>query len=114
MEQLNYVHLRGMVGRVSYSDVAGSKIVRMTVATNFCYKDRFGGAVIETTWHTVCGFASEGISMDIEKGDIVDVEGRIHQIQYTNSNGEPKSDIEIRAKSISKIEIGETPVMETD
>ena len=51
MEQLNRVELRGTVGSVYIKDFGTTRCVNFSVATNYCFKDREGCPVIETTWH---------------------------------------------------------------
>lgn len=49
MESLNAVKLRGVVGTIRISQIGETKVARMSVATNYAYRDKDGNAVIETT-----------------------------------------------------------------
>lgn len=102
MEQLNRVELRGVVGSVRESKVADIVIVRLTVATNFMYKDNDGNVVIETTWHAVEKFYAE--SPGIQKGDNVWVVGRMKSQKYVNAEGEERTNSIVRAHRIEKID----------
>ena len=52
MEQLNKIELRGIIGSVYVKDFVNTKAANFSVATNHCYKDREGNAVIETTCYS--------------------------------------------------------------
>lgn len=89
MEQLNRIELRGAVGSVKLQAFSEAKVARITVATNYAYKDKTGAAVIETSWHNV--IAREGRNLkDLErlrKGMKVYVQGRLRYQKYTGSDG---------------------------
>lgn len=51
-EQLNKVELLGTVGSISVNTVGGTKMARLSLATNYGYRDREGNAVIETTCYS--------------------------------------------------------------
>lgn len=102
MEQLNRVELRGIVGSVRESKVGDRMITRLTVATNFAYKDSEGCAVIETTWHTVSTWSDAPLG--IQKGDSVEVIGRIRNQRYMNAAGEDCTCVEIFARNVVKLD----------
>ncbi|MBQ9548496.1 MAG: single-stranded DNA-binding protein [Bacteroidales bacterium] len=106
MEQLNRIELRGLVGSVKVQDVSGRKVARLTVATNFAYKDRNGNAVIETTWHNVSAWEGRDICpLDkITRGDKVSVTGRVKNQKYTGSDGVERSASDIQASRLQLIE----------
>lgn len=52
MEQLNKVELIGIVGSVYVKDFGNMRRVFFSVATNYCFKDREGCPVIETTCYS--------------------------------------------------------------
>lgn len=106
MEQLNRIEIRGNVGSVHLQAIDDRrKMARITVATNFAYKDRDGNAVIETSWHSV--FAREGkniLGLDkIARGDKVYVLGRIRYQKYTGLDGVERMSAEIVAARLSVI-----------
>ena len=110
LQQLNRVELIGTVGRVNNQDVADKTIVRLSVATNYAYRDRDGGAVIETTWHQVTAFDEKGCAgaRALARGDKVRVLGRITANKYTDASGEQKTIFEVIASSIEKIDTTST------
>ena len=52
MEQLNRVELRGTVGSVYVKDFGTTRCVNFSVENNYCFKDREGCPVIETTCYS--------------------------------------------------------------
>lgn len=109
MEQLNKVILRGFIGTARTTNVAGTSMIRMSVATNLAYRGQDGCAVIETTWHNVIAFAGKDICdlNTLGKGDKVEVTGRIRNQRYTTADGTEASTVEIVATRLSKIESDE-------
>ena len=79
MEQLNRVELRGTVGSVYVKDFGNTRCVNFSVATNYCFKDREGCPVIETTWHRVIAWENQDTAdaFRMKKGDSVHVLGRL-------------------------------------
>ena len=61
MEQLNRIELRGVVGSIRTQTFSDNVMARMTVATNYAYKDREGAAVIDTSWHSVVAWEGKNI-----------------------------------------------------
>lgn len=102
MEQLNRVELRGIVGSVRENKAGELIIVNMTVATNYAYRTKGGEPVIETTWHNVskCFEKSPGI----QKGDYVEVIGRLKNERYVRVDGTEVCSTRVSAKSITKID----------
>lgn len=100
MEHLNRVELRGVVGSVRKTKLSECTVTRFTVATNYVYKAADGTIVDETTWHTVINW--NGI--EIEKGDKVEVVGRIRCNRFTTESGEEKLLYEITASEVRKVE----------
>ena len=106
MEQLNSVTLRGIIGSVRVQDIQDRKVANFTVATNFAFKGRDGEAVIETTWHNVTAW-SGGKTADLtklQKGQSVEVHGRIRNQRYTSSDGVERSSVDILAREVSIID----------
>ena len=52
MEPLNRIELRGFVGSVYVKDFGNTKATNFSLATNYAYKDKSGGPVIETTCYS--------------------------------------------------------------
>ena len=106
MEQLNSVTLRGIVGSVRVQDVQDRKVANFTVATNLAFKCRDGEAIIETTWHNVTAW-SGGKTADLallQKGQCVEVYGRIRNQRYTGADGMERSSIDILAREVRIID----------
>ena len=105
MNFINKVELQGTIGRVSTTNIADKLCTRFSMATNYCYKDRDGNAVRETTWHNVVAFAGEntGDAPNLNKGDKVLVKGRIQNRNYITESGEPKQITEILANEVRVI-----------
>lgn len=104
MEFLNKVELRGIVGNIRVQEYGDSKLARIAVATNYAYKDRDGGVVLDTSWHNVIAWEGRNIQClnQIQKGTPVCVEGRIRYQKYTDFQGVEHDTTEIIA---SKVEI---------
>lgn len=114
MEQLNRIQLRGIIGSLRITEVQGKKIARISVATNYCFRDAEGVAVIETTWHNVTAWEKGPYVTDfdkLEKGKAVFVEGRLVTQRYTGADGEARYTYEVRANALNIIE--EPLTMET-
>ena len=105
MEQLNRVELRGTVGNIYIKDFGTTKCVNFSVATNYCFKDREGYPVIETTWHRVLAWESRDTAdaFKMKKGDSVHVLGRLRIQRYTGADGVERQAVEIIAKSVTVI-----------
>lgn len=96
------VKLVGRVGRTS--DNPGG--VSFSLATNQVYKDRYGGAVIETTWHMVSvlkGTDGYEAAKGLLRGDQTAINGYLHAITYVNANGDECIRYVVVANSIEKI-----------
>lgn len=106
---MNKVELRGNVGSVRLQKVGDRQVVRFTLATNYAYKDKNGGAQIETTWHTVVAWQGKGTeSLDkIEKGSKVSVLGRIRCEKYQGTDEQEHTAYEVVARKIDIIGDGE-------
>lgn len=103
MEQLNKVELRGIVGNARIQDIGETQMIRFSVATDYFFKDKNGGIVVETTWHQVVAFKNDNMPdfSTIVKGAGVEVKGRIRNQRYTDSNGVERTTTEILANTIS-------------
>ncbi len=105
MEHLNQVELKGVIGSVKIDEVAGTRVARFSMATNYTHLDCTGCAIIETTWHTVTAWqGAVALSLDLlEKGSKVHVFGRLRQHQYISDTGERRSTVDILAHSLRMI-----------
>ncbi len=89
MEQLNRIEIRGMIGNLKLQTFSETVIARITIATNYAYKDKTGAAVIETSWHNI--MAREGKYIKdlekLQKGDKVYIQGRLRYQKVTGNDG---------------------------
>lgn len=106
MEQLNRIELRGIIGSVYVKDFVNAKVANFSVATNHCYKDCEGNAIIETTWHRVLAWESESIrNLDqLKKGTGVHVIGRLRMQSYTGPDESERTSYEILAQKVEIVE----------
>lgn len=102
MEQLNRIEVRGNVGSIRLQPVGDRLAARFTVATNYAYKDKDGGAVIETTWHNVSAWQGKNMIdlHNIQKGSKVYVQGRMHSQKFQGMDGQDHTVNEIVARNI--------------
>jgi single-strand DNA-binding protein len=75
----------------------GTSLLKLSVATNRNIKLGDNEWREETDWHNVVLFGplAERQGERIRKGDLVLVEGRMHQSKWTNEKGEPRSKVEV-------------------
>ncbi len=109
MEQLNRIELRGTVGSVRMQTFTDNRVARFTVATNYAYKDKEGGAAIDTSWHNVLAREGKyvGDLSKIDKGAKVYVQGRLRYQKYTASDGVERISSEIVASRVVLIDESE-------
>ena len=102
MEYLNKIELRGIVGSVRLIDMGGTKVAKLTIATNVAYRSSEGYPVIETTWHNVTAYEGRcNLPLEeLHKGDKVYVTGRMRNQRYTTASGEDRTVAEVYAKEI--------------
>lgn len=105
MEQLNRVELRGTVGSIYVKDFGNTRCVNFSVATNYCFKDREGCPVIETTWHRVIAWENRDTAdaFKMKKGDSAHVLGRLRIQKYVGADGEERQAVEIVAQRVEYI-----------
>lgn len=106
MEQMNKIELKGVVGNVRLQNFPDSTMARLTLATNYAYKDKDGTAVIETAWHNVV--AREGRTIHdlskIERGAKLHVSGRMRYQKYVGSDGVERVSAEVVANKLEAID----------
>ena len=108
MEFINKITLQGYVGSIKVETVDVHKFAQLTIITNYCYRSVDGSSVLETQWTQVKAFEKPYTNNtpleDIQKNDIVRVEGRLRTVRYTKENGDNVSVPEVIASSLVKIE----------
>lgn len=90
MEQTNRIEIKGKVGNVRISEFSDGGIANFSVVTNYIYKGRDGGGVVETMWFNVCAWKGKNTPEDfsqIRKGANVHVTGRLREREYNGSDG---------------------------
>lgn len=104
IECLNRVELRGIIGNAKITRVGDIHVARLSVATDYCYKNRDGETVIETTWHNVTVWEKPGQPLEnLVKGAAVHLTGRLRNNRYTAADGTERICVEIIAGSIEVI-----------
>ena len=114
--QKNYVELTGIVGNSRVSQVGGTKVARITLATNYAYRDSEGCPVITTSWHAlVCWEGNDIRDLDsIARCDRLHVTGRLRYQKYCGIDGGERTCVEILVTSLEKLEGDEPLEMETE
>lgn len=92
----NRIELIGKVGTVNESFVYDRKSIRLSLATNFIYRNSNDNTcVIETTWHNVNilpgAKLSEETSSRIKTGAPLHIVGKLQYQRFMTSNGETYS-----------------------
>ncbi|MBQ9173728.1 MAG: single-stranded DNA-binding protein [Bacteroidales bacterium] len=100
MQSFNRIHLRGTVGSVDCSNIQGHCRVLFSLVTNYAYSSPVGDAMIDITWFNVLLRLKPGDEriQQIQKGSIVEVEGRVRMLKVVSEDGEHK-DYQVVAKS---------------
>lgn len=106
MEQFCKISLCGIIGTAKTTEVAGTKLARMSVAVNTCYRAKDGTPVIETNWYPVVAYEGQGISdlSRLEKGKTVKLTGRIRVQRYTDNTGADRQSVEVLAQTLDVVE----------
>ena len=105
MEFLNRVNLAGIIGQVRVSELGNTKYARVSLATNSAFK-KDGSLVIETTWHNVTAWSGgkNADLADLQKGQAVEVQGRIRNQRYTATDGTERYATEILAREVTVLD----------
>lgn len=106
MEQLNKIELRGVVGSIRTQSFAQNTVARLTLVTNFAYKDKEGSAVIDTSWHNIVAWDNKFMPdfATITKGSKLYVTGRIRYQKYTGVDGVERISTEVVANKMVVID----------
>lgn len=102
MDYINRIELQGRVGSVRSNVVGETKVVNFSLATEYLYKTKDGGAVNEVTWHYVVAWDNKDMPdfSLIRKGASLNVKGRLKATKYTAADGTEKQLNEIAASQI--------------
>ena len=103
MEFLNKIELCGIVGQSSLNRVGDSRVCRFSLATEYSYKGRDGGYVVDVTWFNVTAW--EGKEMPdlhlVCKGAAVQLTGRVRAFRFTMADGSERSGWEVIARRMT-------------
>ena len=106
-ESLNRVEIKGRINDVRITEFSETSMARLSVGTDYAYKDITGNPVIESTWHSIVVWEGKAASKEtiksLAKGDAVHVIGRIRMQRYTAVDGSERSQPEILAHSLKKL-----------
>lgn len=71
----------------------GRKMARFSIAINTSYKDKSGGFVKDTQWHTVnaWGVQAERVAKLLQKGQEIMIEGRLNNRSWETKTGERRN-----------------------
>lgn len=104
MSIVNNVQLIGNLGQDPELRVSekGTKVLKVSIATNDDYKDNEGRKVEQVDWHNVVFFGSRAdiVSKYCEKGSKVCVTGKIKTRTYEDANNVTKFITEIIAQDV--------------
>ncbi len=109
----NHVQLIGNLGNdveMTQFD-SGSKMARLTLATNEFYKNNKGEKVKETQWHTIVawGKLAENMEKFLSKGVEVAVNGQLRYRTFEGKDGKKRTVSEVVAQDFLKISKKELP-----
>ena len=101
MEYLNKVLLRGVVGNAKIQSVGNTAVCRFSVATETSYQSRSGDLVVDVTWTSCSVWQRTGLPSleEIQKGALIELEGRLRCVSYTNPEGEDRKFYEVLVNS---------------
>lgn len=93
------------MGTAKFQQVQELIMANFTVVTEYAYRNRGGEPTIETTWHNVHAFEGKNICLEgLEKGALVEVEGRLRAVRYTDATGVDRTTYEVAASKVSVVE----------
>ena len=90
---INRVELLGRVQHVRIQQVGDSRVAKLSLATDYMYKDNNGKPVIETSFHNLVIWEGERqCNLDkIAKGSTLHAEGRIRTSVFTATPGDKRT-----------------------
>lgn len=99
MEHINRIELQGQVGTVRQNEVNGCMVQNFSLYTQHISQRTDGNFVCEGTWHNITAWDK----VQINKGNIVRVVGRLRQQRYTSASGEERLFTEVVASELEII-----------
>ena len=81
---------------------SGTKLAKMSIATNETYKNSKGERVTDTQWHNIVawGKTADIIEKYLEKGSEVAVEGKLVNRNYVNKDGVKQYITEVQVNEV--------------
>ncbi|MDB5199184.1 MAG: ssb [Chitinophagaceae bacterium] len=108
MKTQNRVQLIGYVGKdpVITTTTNGSKLAKISLATDTFFKNRSGSSVKVTTWHEVVAWEkkAEEAENNFVKGSHILVEGQIVYRTYPDHAGHVRYVTEIKAQNLMNLD----------
>lgn len=88
---MNVVHILGRLGKDPETRTfeGGNSVTNITVATDESYRDKQGNKVEKTEWHSIQFFGKQGevIAQYLEKGNRIQVTGKLQTRSYQDKEG---------------------------
>ena len=84
---------------------SGTKLAKLTIATNDYYKNNKGEVIQETQWHNLIawGATAENMSKLLSKGNEVIVRGKLMHRSYEDNAGNTKYLSEVKVSEFVKV-----------
>lgn len=105
MKSINRITLRGEITTPKFVKLEDDLAIRLTLATENIRTTPKGVTYAEVEHHTIIAFQSDvNINLEsIEKGQILEIEGRLRYTKYLSMEGTERVFAEIRATEIKRI-----------
>ena len=104
---MNSVNLIGHLGAdIDTKELAnGTKMARVTIATNESFKLENGEWSTKTTWHSLIafGYQAEKMEKQLRKGSHVAVKGSLNHNEYEGKDGIKRSFTNIKVSDFAKL-----------
>lgn len=97
MEFLNKIELKGVVGKVTKTQIGDKSKTSFSLVTEDIYSDAQGNKIAEVTWFNCATFED----IPIEKGDKVHCLGRIRALRYVDNTGAERFSHEVITNSVT-------------
>ena len=101
---MNRIQLRGVVGKAEVTSFPNdSRVCNFSVVTEYAGVDKEGNSSSETTWFNVSLWCKEGSPLnlyDIQKGNWVEVIGRLRLRKYVTQAGEERISPDVIARTV--------------
>lgn len=108
---LNRVQLIGNLGRDAETRFSRDdfSITAFSIATTHGFKGKDGNWTNETTWHNIVAFNVSDFQKDaLKKGKKVFVEGRLRKNEYSDKDGNKRSNFEIVMEKLIPLDARES------